>query len=408
MDFSDTPEEARFREEVRSWLSKAAKEYAHPPAVPFPEEEFVARGRAWQRKKAEAGYGALIWPKKYGGMGASPIQNLIFQEEERKYHIPLNANIVGLRMCIPTILHHGTPEQVERFTRPSLYGDMIWCQLFSEPAAGSDLAGVRIKAERKGEKWIINGQKIWNSWAHRADYGILVARTDVNVPKHKGLTFFVIDMKTPGIEPKPIKQMSGKSEFNETFFTDVEIDDSCRLGEAGNGWAVAMTTLMYERMGASGESGGGPTVRSVVKRAAKLPGEYGTALDSEALRAKLAVWFARERGVEYFRYRALTRLSKGEAPGPESALGKLVSAKLLQDLYSEVIDMQGYSGLVRDPQMNPGNDPFIGRFLQSAAHRIAAGTDEILRNQISERVLNLPSEIRSDKTTPFKDLPIGR
>src|SRR6478736_8909666 len=254
MDFNDTAEEAAFRADVRRFLElnakrKSATETAHRGRY-IPDAnlaESLARAKQWQAKKADAGFAAITWPKKWGGRGGSPIEQVIYNQEEANYAVPRGVFEIGLGMCVPTMMAYATPEQLERHVRPALRGEEVWCQLSSEPAAGSDLAGLRTRAERSGDDWIINGQKIWTSGAHFCDFGVLVTRSDFSAKKHKGLTYFFLDMKSPGIEIRPIKQISGQSHFNEVFFTDVRIPDSQRLGKPGEGWKVSLTTLMNER-----------------------------------------------------------------------------------------------------------------------------------------------------------------
>ena len=251
MDFNDTKEEAEFRSEVKVWLEsnapKSLQVAARYDAIDV-KEDALSRAREWQAKKAESGYAAITWPKEFGGLGGTAIQSVIYSQEESKYNVPTGFFEIGLGMCIPTMMAWATSEQNERYVKPALHGEEVWCQLFSEPAAGSDVAGVRTKAEKDGDDWIINGQKVWTSGAHFSDFGIIVVRTDPNVAKHKGLSFFFLDMKSEGIEVKPIRQISGGANFNEVFFTDVRVPDSQRLGEVGEGWKVALTTLMNERL----------------------------------------------------------------------------------------------------------------------------------------------------------------
>ena len=399
MDFDDTQEEAVFRGMARAWLSGVAAVFADP--VERDEATLVAAGRAWQRQKAEAGFAGILWPETVGGRGGTPIQAAIFNQEEAAYHVPTGVFLqIGMNMAVPVILAHGTAEQSARFTRPTLLGDMIWCQLFSEPAAGSDLAALRTKATRDGHGWRISGQKVWSSWAHHADFAILLARTDPAVPKHKGLTFFVLDMRSPGITIRPIRQISGKSDFNEVFLDDVLIPDSNRIGRIGEGWACAMTTLMGERATSGGGSGGEndldvPTVLSGLGGAACL--RDGTAT------ARLARWHCTERGVENYRARLLTRLSRGETLGAEAGIVKLAYGRKLQELASFAMDAQGHTGVIATSR-----DAFSQRVVEAyqwgAVMRIAGGTDEILRNQLAERVLGMPGEIRLDRDVPFDRL----
>jgi alkylation response protein AidB-like acyl-CoA dehydrogenase len=404
MDFLDTPQEAAFRAEVRAWLEDAADEYRTPPSEPWSEDEYVRRALAWLKKKSERGYGAILWPKEVGGRGGTPIEKVIFEEEEGRYFVPIGPFVnIGMNNSVPTILHHGRPDQIEQFAGPTLRGELAWAQLFSEPASGSDLAALRTRAVKDGDDWVVNGQKVWSSWAHHADWGILLARTDSSVAKHKGLTFFLVDMKSPGIEIRPIKQISGKSDFNETFLTDVRIPDSNRLGEVNGGWAVAMTTLTGERIGPAPPSTG-IYARTVLRRAAQTPWGQGTALDNAAVRERIAKWYALEQGLRNFRFRMLTKLSKNENPGNATGLSKLMSYRKLQDLSAYAMDIQGYAGLFDD-----GGDPELAKiqeeFIWSSAMRLAGGSDEVLRNQLAERALGLPGDMRADKNIPFDQLP---
>ena len=251
MDFNDTPEEAEFRAQARAFL----KANAQPKGTGRPTlrlggmvGEEVTRAKAWQAKKAAAGFAGIAWPKRFGGRELSSIFQVIYNQEEEDFTVPRGLFEIGLGMCIPTMMAYAKPEQLERYVAPALRGEEVWCQLFSEPAGGSDLAALRTKAERDGDDWVINGQKIWTSGAHLSDFGIIVVRTDPNVPKHEGLTFFFLDMKSPGVDIRSIHQMSGTRHFNEVFFDDVRIPDSQRLGQVGQGWRVSLTTLMNERL----------------------------------------------------------------------------------------------------------------------------------------------------------------
>ena len=253
MDFKDTAEEAAFRKEARAWLKAnrlKKKEMA--------EMNGMDAAKTWQKRKYDAGWACITWPQEYGGRGASAIENVIWNQEESKYDLPQGVFSIGQGMAAPTLMMWANDEDKARFLPKLASGEEIWCQLFSEPAGGSDLAALRTKAVKDGDEWVINGQKIWTSGAHYSDYGILVLRTDPDVPKHKGLTYFWIDMKSPGVEIQPIKQISGDSNFNEVYFTDVRVSDSQRLGAEGQGWQVALTTLMNERasIGAGGGSVG--------------------------------------------------------------------------------------------------------------------------------------------------------
>jgi alkylation response protein AidB-like acyl-CoA dehydrogenase len=285
-------------------------------------------------------------------------------------------------------------------------GDDIWCQLFSEPAAGSDLAGLRTRAERDGDDWIINGQKIWTSGAHYCDYGILVTRSDPTAPKHQGLTFFFLDMKSAGVEIKPIKQISGASNFNEVYFTDVRIPDSQRLGEVGDGWRVSITTLMNERLAVG--SAGGPDFADIFRLAQNIEINDQPAIKDRAIRDKLATWYCQTSGLKFTKFRTQSALSKGETPGPEASIAKVVSAKKLQDIGSFGMDLMELGGLVMEDNTLLEDGMFQAAYLGAPGLRIAGGTDEVLRNIIAERVLGLPQDIRVDKGVPFNEIPTSK
>ncbi|MGB5091917.1 MAG: acyl-CoA dehydrogenase family protein [Parvibaculum sp.] len=407
MDFNDTPEEAAYRMQVRQWLAANATPKSDSKTDAMPLAEVLKRSKAWQAKKAEAGYACITWPKEWGGGGGTTIQSVIFGQEEARYDALASVFAIGLGMCIPTVMAWGTEEHKQRFVRPAVRGDEIWCQLFSEPAGGSDVAGLRTKAEKQGDEWVINGQKVWTSGAHYCDFGIVVVRTDPTVPKHKGLTMFWVDMKSPGIEVRPIKQMSGDANFNEVFFTDVRVHDNQRLGKVGDGWKVALTTLMNERLAVGGGLGG-TSVRDLVEiaRSTEIDGE--PALRNASVRERIADWYVQEQGLKLTRYRTLTALSKGQTPGPESSISKIVSAKKMQDLGAFAMDIQDLGGIIRDPAISADSGSPQEMWFGAAGYRIAGGTDEILRNIVAERVLGLPGDIRVDKDVPFNQMPRGK
>ncbi|MBS0532328.1 MAG: acyl-CoA dehydrogenase [Proteobacteria bacterium] len=409
MNFDDTPQEAAFRAEARKWVEANAPKELHDELsqsslgrIRLKNKDMVEVGKAWQKKKAEAGWACLSWPKDYGGRGASPIEKVIWQQEEGVYGKLTQPFQIGEGMCGPTVMAFGS-EASKRDRLPKLAsGEEIWCQLFSEPAGGSDVAGLRTRAEKKGDEWVVNGQKIWTSGAHYSDWGLLITRTDPNVPKHKGLTMFYLNMKSPGVEVKPIKQANGMQEFNEVFFTDVKIPDSQRLGAVGDGWNVSLTTLMNERASIGARLATG--LPEVFAFCADLMTDDGPAIDNPAVRSKLAAWAVKNNGLKYTSYRTMSALSKGERPGPENSIGKLVSGSMLQDIAAFAMDLQGAAGALA------GNDAEVaGQFqamlLSSPSMRIAGGTDEILRNIIAERVLGLPGDIRVDKDVPFNKIP---
>ncbi len=401
MNFDDTPKEAAYRADISAWLATAAADYREPVIG----GDGVARAKAWQTIKYSAGYVGITWPKALGGQGATPMQQIIFNQEESKYHVPTGLYAIGLGMCIPTVFTHGQPEAVARYLEPAMRGDEVWCQLFSEPSAGSDLAGIRTKAERDGDDWVINGQKVWTSGAQHSDFGIVVTRTDPSAPKHKGLTMFIVNMKDPGIEVRPIKQMAGSSEFNEVFFTDVRVNDSHRLGEVGDGWKVSLTTLMHERVAVGGKPATAPGVREMIELAKAIDTEEGNALEQSHVRQKIADVYIQDRGIALTRMRTISALSSGRTPGPESSISKVVVAKMMQDMGSFAADMAEGAGLIQgDQDALPHLAKLQQTYLYSAGLRIAGGTDEILRNIIAERVLGLPGDKRPDKNIPFNEL----
>ncbi len=402
MDFNDTPEEAAFRKEARSWLKANV-----PKKKELARLDYLAQAKLWQKRKYDAGWACIRWPEEYGGRGASAIDQVIWNQEEAKYpDLPQGIFGIGQGMAAPTLMTWADDEAKARYLPRLASGEDIWCQLFSEPAGGSDLAALRTKAERDGDDWVINGQKIWTSGAHYSDYGILVVRTDPTVPKHKGLSYFYLDMKSPGIEIKPIKQISGDSNFNEVYFTDVRIPDSQRLGAVGQGWQVSLTTLMNER---ASIGGGGTAVGfdSVFKLAQRVNIGDRPAIEDSQVRAKLADWFCQEAGLRFTGYRSMTALSRGEIPGPENSIGKLVGAPKTQDMASFAIDLMEMTGAIWDKEFAEEAGLFQGTYMAIPGLRIAGGTDEIMANIIAERVLGLPQEPRMDKGIPFNEVPTG-
>jgi len=396
MDFNDTSEEAAYREQVRSWLAANADGVSGGG---------IPAAKAWQKRKYDAGYVGITWPQAIGGQGGSAMQQIIFNQEEAKYDAPSGIFAIGLGMCIPTVFTHAqSPDIFARYVPPAMAGEHVWCQLFSEPSAGSDLAGIRTRAEPDGDSWIINGQKVWTSGAQHSDYGIVVTRTDPTVPKHKGLTMFIVDMKDPGIEVRPIKQMSGESSFNEVFFTDVRVADSHRLGDVGNGWKVSLTTLMHERLAVGGKPANAPGVKEMIELAKAIDLEEGNALEQSHVRQKIAQAYIADRGISLTRMRTISALSSGRTPGPESSISKVVVAKTMQDMGSFATDLAESAGMVTGGTKVPHLEKFQGTYLWSAGLRIAGGTDEILKNIIAERVLGLPGDIRPDKDVPFNEI----
>ncbi len=397
MDFNDTPEEAEFRAEAQAFLSQNLNAKTPGALRSGGREDFLARAKAWQKIKAEGGFAQITWPKEMGGRGGTVMQQVIWGQEEAKFDAPTGPFAIGLGMCVPTVIAFGSDEHKKKYVRKALMGEDVWCQLFSEPAAGSDVAGLKTKAVKDGDEWVINGQKVWTSGAHYSDYGILLVRTDPNVPKHKGLTMFIVDMKQQGVEVRPIHQASGGSEFNEVYFTDVRIPDSDRLGEPGMGWKVALVTLMNERLAVGGSPG--PDWKEIMDYARSA----GT-LSNQAFRDKLADWYVAAQGYKLTKFRTQTALSRGETPGPENAIGKIINANHLQDICNSAIEMQDHFGIIVDKDEAPSDAIFQESFMWAPGLRIAGGTDEILKNIIAERVLGLPQDVRVDKEKTFAEM----
>ena len=411
MNFDDTPQEAEFRALARKWIEAnrpddLMRDLAAADEIKDRDQRtaaLVKAAKAWQKKKADAGFACLTWPKEYGGRAATPIQRVIWDQEEGKYGALSGPFAIGQGMCGPTVMAYASEDQKRRYLPPLASGEEVWCQLFSEPAGGSDLAGLRTKAERDGDDWIINGQKIWTTGAHFSDYGILITRTDPTLPKHKGLTMFFLDMKSPGVEVRPIKQASGHSGFNEVYFTNVRIPDAQRLGKVNDGWNVSLTTLMNERFSIGARLATG--VPEFFDFASDTKMADGTlAIDDKAVRENLATWAARANGLKYTSYRAISALSRGERPGPENSIGKLVAAPMMQDIAMYALELQGQMGAVARDDASPAGKLY--QMLYGAiGMRIAGGTDEVMRNIIAERVLGLPGDIRVDKDVPFNQIP---
>jgi alkylation response protein AidB-like acyl-CoA dehydrogenase len=374
----DTPEEAAFRAELRAWIGHN-----------LPEEQrgqrggagrFEAAGKDWSRKLYDAGYAGLTWPKEYGGAEAPYSHQAIFLEEMARAEAPTHIGVIGLGMAGPTIIVHGTAEQKSRYLDKILSAEEIWCQGFSEPDAGSDLAAARTRAEDRGDHWLVNGQKVWSSFAHIADWCILVTQTDPDAPKYRNLTYLVVDMHSPGVEVRPLRQITGEAEFNEIFFSDVEVPKENTLGEVGQGWQVAMTTLLHERgtLGFALTAALDVAVRKVIALAA----EQGA---TEEQRSRIAREWIELQAVKYTNYRALTSLMKTGIPGPEGSVAKLVWSENNQRLTKLALELLG-----PEAQVVNGNGYWQHQQLRSRGNTIEAGSSEILRNIIAERVLGLP------------------
>ena len=406
MDFNDTAEEAKFRKEVSDWLSANATLKEDEESGSYPgmgEDDALSLAKKWAAKLYDSGWACLHWPSEYGGRGSTPIERVIWGQEASKYRIPGGFFEIGQGMAGPVLMMYATEEQKKRYLPPMAKGEEIWCQLFSEPGAGSDLAGLKTKSVLEGDTWTINGQKIWTSGAHYSDYGILVTRSDASAQKHKGLTYFFLDMKSPGVEVRPIKQISGGANFNEVYFTDVKIPDKQRLGSVGDGWKVALTTLMNERLAVGDASG--PDFQEAFNLACGHDLNGDLAIKDGSVRDKLADWYCQSSGLKYTKYRNISALSRGETPGPQASITKIVSGNKLQEIANFGMDIMDAAGIVRPESADAEQNMYQMGFFGAAGIRIAGGTDEILRNIISEQVLGLPQDMRADKGIPFNEIP---
>jgi alkylation response protein AidB-like acyl-CoA dehydrogenase len=376
VDLSLTTSEAAFRDEVRTWLQEN-----HPGPAPEGDDaaEFEFR-RAWQKKMHEAGWAGISWPEEFGGKGATLIEQAIFNEELAGQSVPLPANVLGLVMGGPVVIAHGDDEQKERWLEPILSGDEIWCQGFSEPESGSDLASLKSRAVKSNGGWKVTGQKVWTTYAHEAKWCMLLARTDQDAPKHKGITYFILDMDQPGVEVRPLRQITGEAEFNEIFMEEAEVPDENVIGDVGGGWQVAITTLMFERAGLGAAAVMG--LRRTLNDLVALVKERGLE-DDPLVRQRIAEF---QIGIEAMRLgalRTLTATMKTGIPGPEGSLGKWQWAKYNQAMTEMASEIAGPEGLTVGTETTY-------RFLRSRANSIEGGTTEVLQNIIAERVLGLP------------------
>ena len=410
MDFDDSPEEAAFRAECRAWLAANAELKPRADALFRPElsaEQRMQEARRWQARKAAAGFGAITWPKAVGGRGGTPIQELIWRQEEGRYNVPTGFFNVSLGMVMPAVMAHASNEVRAAHIAPALSGQHLWCQLLSEPGAGSDLGMVRTRAERctdGRDGWILNGQKVWTSLAQFAQYGLVLARTDPSLPKFDGLTSFFIDMQSPGLSVRPIRQPGGEADFSEVFLEDVFVPDSQRVGAEGAGWKVTLTGLMSERLAIGGVMP--PDLwRTLATQLRDTPFLGAPALRDGRFRERLADLYVAAHGLWLLQCRALTALGKGREPGPEMSGAKILVAETLQSFTRLVIDLEGPRGALAAAERG-GDFAMIERlWFGAAGMRIAGGTDEIVRNSIGERVLGLAPEPRTDKGVPFNQLP---
>ena len=401
---TDTPELAAFRDKVRAFLAEHAPK--RQKRSDDEEDSFeatvadVPTQKAFQAALYDAGLAGITWPKPWGQGLTSEFQR-VFNEEAAGYELPTSMYTIGLGMVIPTMLEFGTDSQRERYVAKALRGEEVWSQLFSEPGAGSDVASLQTKAERDGDEWVINGQKVWTTGAQLSDYGAIIARTNPENPKHRGITMFIIDFHAPGVEIRPIKQINGGSGFNEVFFSDVRVPDSWRIGEVDDGWRCAIAMLMNERVAIGAGGGGGRGVG--IKALTKLARERGV-LDDPRVRQGIADIYIRQQIMGYIGLRIRAAVTTGKAPGPEGSIAKLAGALLSRRTSDLAISIAGAGGQAWE---DPKQSRWAQLVLSTPASRIAGGTDEVQRNIIGERVLALPKEPQVDRDIPFKELKVG-
>jgi len=395
MDFSYSPEELRFRDELRQWLQDNLPQgWGKTVFEPEDEDERAHFRLEWERTMYRGGWSGIAWPKKYGGRGATLIEQGIFAEEMARAQAPEGLNIIGRNLTATTLLHHGTEAQRERFLPKILSGDEVWCQGFSEPNAGSDLASARCRAEIDGDHFVINGQKIWTSYAQYAQWCFLLARTDSTVAKHKGLSFILVDMKTPGVTIRPLRQISGECEFNETFFENARVPVANLVGDLNDGWRIAMTTLAYER---GPEDALGRQIRfkqeldRLLQAVTATQTGNGSAIDDPAIRQKLAKSVIEIEVMRLNCLRSFSKALKGKPRGPEASMMKLYWSHAAQNMYDMSLETLGTCApLTAGDPLSPERGRFPLSYLHSRAFTIYSGTSEIQRNIIAERVLGLP------------------
>jgi alkylation response protein AidB-like acyl-CoA dehydrogenase len=387
MDLTLSPNEEAFRDEFRAWL-----ESNHPGKPPEDEVEGFAFRRRWQSQLHKGGWAGLSWPKEYGGRGATLIEQAIFSEEMVRANAPAPANVLGLVMGGPVVIHHGTEEQKQRYLEPILSAEEIWCQGFSEPEAGSDLASLKTRAVKRDGGWVVTGQKVWTTLAHTAKWCMLVARTDQDAPKHQGLTYFLMDMDQDGVEVKPLVQITGEAEFNEIFMDEAYIPDENVVGGVGNGWGVAITTLMNERAGLAfaAQAALKTHIGDAIALAQSTSRDGKPTSDDPVIRDRLAQLFIESEIFRVTNYRGLTKIMKNGVPGPEGSLGKWQWAEVNQHLMELALEIEGPYGQFKDGSEYALDGDWQYQFLRTRANSIEGGTTDILKNIVAERVLGLP------------------
>lgn len=394
-----------WREAARAFLASVADRFARPARAGLSVEQDLEVGRAYLAARFDAGFAGINWPVEFGGRGLSHLHKLVFETEEMAFGMPSGYFGISLGMPVPILMRYGQDQEFvrERVLR-ALRGEEIWCQLFSEPSGGSDLAALRTRAEPDGNGWRLNGQKLWTSWAQYCDYGVIVVRTDPTVPKHKGLTYFWVNMKAPGVTVRPVRLAGGDSHVNEVFFDDVRLEDSQRMSPVGGGFAVAMHTLMIERYVATDSGGFGPHLDLFIDTArhAKVSGR--PAIGDGRVRSAIARNHAMRAGLDSITARAMRMMEAGMEPGPEGSLNKLVAVRSRQRLSELALDLMGPAGLAFDPGASARED-WAASWLNAPTGRIAGGADEMLLNTIAERILGLPQDHRPDKGVAFNQIP---
>lgn len=402
-----------FGRNAGAWLRSVEPEFGRKARAGLSQEQDLALGRRYMAARYDAGYSGINLPPEFGGQGLSGLHKIVFEEEEVARGLTFGYFGVSIAMPLPIIIRYCADKAwVRERVIAGLRGEEIWCQLFSEPAAGSDLAGLRTRAEPDGDpaseagagSWTLNGQKLWTSYAQHSDYGIIVARSDPAQPKHKGLTYFWIDMRAPGVEVRPFALLNGEEQCNEVFFDDVRIRDRQRLGPVGGGFGVAMATLMIERYSASDANGFGPPMSSFIALAQEATINGRPAIEDGRIRSAIARNHAMRQGLDAIRRRAFQMMEAGLEPGPEGALNKLVSVRSRQRLSELAMDLQGPLGLAWHPGANVKED-WTASWLGAPTLRLAGGADEMLLNTIAERILGLPQDHRPDKGVPFNQIP---
>lgn len=394
-----------YRLKARAFLESMAPKYAREARVGNSVEQDLALGREYMAAKFDAGFAGINWSTEVGGQGLSHLHKITFDAEEMQYGMPVQFFGISLGMPVPILMHYCEDRDfVKERVRKALRGEEIWCQLFSEPSGGSDLAGLRTRVEPDGNGWKMNGQKIWTSWAQYCDYGVIVTRSDPNVEKHKGLTYFWLDMRGKGVDVRPIKLAGGDSHVNEVFFDDVRLEDSQRLGAVGGGFGVALHTLMIERYIATDSGGFGPHLDEFVKLAREVEVNGTPALKDGRVRSSIARNHAMRAGLDSITKRAFLMMQVGMQPGPEGSLQKLVAVRSRQKLSELALDLKGNEGLAFDEHAFVKTD-WGTSWLNAPTGRIAGGSDEVLLNTIAEKILGLPQDHRPDKGVPFNQIP---